>query len=159
MIRRSAWLRVGGHDQDLSGVADWELWWRLAKLGPFVFLDLPLTYYRVHEGQMTKNLYGMLREEVRARTLMARRVYPLLRRLALAPEEITNCVHSTRHFFYDYMMYYRRGRGLLYQVMQAIWQHTNEPKAWKLLFRSLIPNKWVEVTKSLWNRKFHKKEM
>lgn len=143
MVRRSAWLRAGGGDPHLSGVADWELWWRLAKLGSFAFLDFPLTFYRRHPGQMTKNLYNMLKEEVTARSLMHRRAYQLLRRLGFSSDTIGQVAAETRHFFYDYMIYHQRGTGAWREILLGLLRYTNELKAWKLFFRSLTPNNWI----------------
>lgn len=152
MVRRTAWLRVGGGDPFLSGVADWELWWRLAHLGPFICVSQPLTYYRLHPAQMTKNLYRMLREESRAKVLMARRVHRLLRRIGLSQEDISQSVLSTRHFLYDYILYYHRGVGSYQEIASAWLTHTNDLKLWKLLFRGLIPTAWISRLRKILTR-------
>ena len=53
---RKAFVRVGGFDLVYSIVADWDLWLRLSRVGPFLFVDEPLMDYRVANhniGQMS----------------------------------------------------------------------------------------------------------
>jgi glycosyltransferase involved in cell wall biosynthesis len=55
LLRRS-WLdRVGLFDESLRACEDWDLWLRLAKAGcTMVCIDRPVSLYRVHVGQMTR---------------------------------------------------------------------------------------------------------
>jgi hypothetical protein len=62
VVRRDALERVGGFDPQLSTAADLDLWIRLAALGDFGYLDEPLTRYRVHAGQMHRNIHLMARD-------------------------------------------------------------------------------------------------
>lgn len=55
LIRRSAWEAVGGVDERLHMVMDYDLWWRLFKqIGPLQFLDDFVAVNRVHSGTKTK---------------------------------------------------------------------------------------------------------
>jgi glycosyltransferase involved in cell wall biosynthesis len=58
LVRRSAMEQVGGFDEALRMGIDWDLWLRLSV--PFEFLCLPeeTYFYRVWEGQMSKNWRG-----------------------------------------------------------------------------------------------------
>lgn len=54
MVRRSAYLDVGGHQNKLSYMEDWHLISRIAKSYDLVFWDAPVLDYRQHPGQQTK---------------------------------------------------------------------------------------------------------
>lgn len=55
LIRRSAWELVGGVDQSLHMVMDYDLWWRLFKTaGPLYFLDAFVAVNREHADTKTK---------------------------------------------------------------------------------------------------------
>lgn len=56
LIRRDVASRVGGFDLDLSQCADWDMWIRLAELGPLDIVDEPLVRYRVHRANMSRNI-------------------------------------------------------------------------------------------------------
>lgn len=54
LIRRSAWEAVGGLDEDLHMVMDYDLWWRLYhKFGPLGFVDAEIAINRQHPGSKT----------------------------------------------------------------------------------------------------------
>nr|WP_265445844.1 glycosyltransferase [Flexivirga meconopsidis] len=48
VVRRSAYEQFGTFREDLPHAADWELWTRLARSGPVVFVDEVLAAYRKH---------------------------------------------------------------------------------------------------------------
>jgi glycosyltransferase involved in cell wall biosynthesis len=55
--------RLGGFDERLAQLADWDLWWRLAEVGTAVACDEPLVAYVVHPGSMLlTDGRGVLRE-------------------------------------------------------------------------------------------------
>jgi glycosyltransferase involved in cell wall biosynthesis len=55
LIRRTAWERVGGVDETLHMVMDYDLWWRLFKvIGPLQFVDAFVAANRDHEQTKTK---------------------------------------------------------------------------------------------------------
>jgi glycosyltransferase involved in cell wall biosynthesis len=43
-VRRSAFEQVGGFDETLPSCQDWDLWFRLGRLGEIAFIPRPLTY-------------------------------------------------------------------------------------------------------------------
>jgi glycosyltransferase involved in cell wall biosynthesis len=54
LIRREAWEKVGGVDQSLHMVMDYDLWWRLYKnFGSLEFLDVFVAVNREHETTKT----------------------------------------------------------------------------------------------------------
>jgi hypothetical protein len=53
MFRRDDALALGGLDETLWYTADWDLWLRLAQLGPVAWRPDPLAAFRVHAGSLT----------------------------------------------------------------------------------------------------------
>ncbi len=53
LIRRSAWEAVGGLDPALHMAMDYDLWWRLSKLGTPRFVDDFVAVNRVHRSTKT----------------------------------------------------------------------------------------------------------
>ena len=52
---------LGGFDESLSNMEDWELWIRLADRGPVASVDLPLVAYRLWPGSKSSGVDGMRR--------------------------------------------------------------------------------------------------
>ena len=56
LIRRSAWEKVGGLDENLHLAMDYDLWWRLYReFGPLLLLDEFIAVSREHPQTKTKN--------------------------------------------------------------------------------------------------------
>ncbi len=53
LFRKDAWLACGGMDENLWYTGDWDLWLRLAALGPIYYHDRPTTAFRIHRGSLT----------------------------------------------------------------------------------------------------------
>ena len=68
LVRRADLLAVGGFDPRADYAEDWDLWLRLARRGPFVFVDATLADFRVHPGRMTNAQHQTLDRLVGART-------------------------------------------------------------------------------------------
>jgi glycosyltransferase involved in cell wall biosynthesis len=69
VVRADVLSASGGFDPGLRHLADWDLWLRLADLGPPACVPVPLVAYRLHAGQATLDTTGMLAE---AKVLEAR---------------------------------------------------------------------------------------
>jgi GT2 family glycosyltransferase len=63
LIRRSAWEAVGGLDDSLDMCLDYDLWWRLSKLGPIGFLPELVASSRDHAATKTRGRQDRLYEE------------------------------------------------------------------------------------------------
>ena len=61
IMRRSAWLRVGPFDARLRNTEDWELYIRLAKLGPPACVPRPLVARRLHFSNATLDVSELVR--------------------------------------------------------------------------------------------------
>ncbi len=64
MIARAPFQQSGGFTSLLKGSEDWDLWLRLAQLGPFCAVDEPLTLYTVSNTGLSANADHMYREAV-----------------------------------------------------------------------------------------------
>jgi glycosyltransferase involved in cell wall biosynthesis len=76
MAERAPLERTGGFDRRLVNLADWDLWIRLAQIGPPSSTDEPLVGYRLHPGQSSLDVALILREvailEEKHRTMVDR---------------------------------------------------------------------------------------
>jgi glycosyltransferase involved in cell wall biosynthesis len=61
VVERAALAAVGGFDTTLPTAEDWDMWIRLGQLARPAVVERPLTAYRVHPGNMSKSIDGMLR--------------------------------------------------------------------------------------------------
>jgi glycosyltransferase involved in cell wall biosynthesis len=61
VVRREALLRAGPFDTRLRNTEDWELWIRLAKVGPPAWACRPLLAYRVHGSNSSLDIAEILR--------------------------------------------------------------------------------------------------
>ena len=56
LLRRDAFMTLGGFDTTLDGVEDWDLWLRASRVGTVVKLDWPLVRYRDTASGYSKQL-------------------------------------------------------------------------------------------------------
>ncbi len=63
VIRRSCLDRVGLFDETIFTPADWDMWLRLAEQFQAVFIDIPLTQYRITDNYIFNKLELAEREE------------------------------------------------------------------------------------------------
>jgi GT2 family glycosyltransferase len=54
LIRREAWEAIGGLDASLHMCFDYDLWWRLARVGPIGFVDTMVAASRDHSETKTR---------------------------------------------------------------------------------------------------------
>jgi len=66
LVRRDAWERAGGLDASLDMCFDYDLWWRLASLGPLGYIDRPVAATRDHGETKTRQRRRRYFEEARA---------------------------------------------------------------------------------------------
>jgi glycosyltransferase involved in cell wall biosynthesis len=59
LIQRTALAQIGGFDEDIWGVDDWELYLRLARLGRFVYRDRVALWYRRHASNASRDFSRM----------------------------------------------------------------------------------------------------
>jgi glycosyltransferase involved in cell wall biosynthesis len=62
IVRADALASVGPFDTGLRNNEDWDMWIRLARLGPPTWVRRPLVALRVHPGNASRNMDRMLQE-------------------------------------------------------------------------------------------------
>ena len=62
MVTREALLRAGGFDEQHRGSEDWQLWFRLSRMGEFCSVADPLTLYTVSTSGLSGNADHMMRD-------------------------------------------------------------------------------------------------
>jgi glycosyltransferase involved in cell wall biosynthesis len=53
VFRKDAWIACGGVDETLWYTADWDVWLKLAALGPVLYRDPVTVGFRIHPGSLT----------------------------------------------------------------------------------------------------------
>jgi glycosyltransferase involved in cell wall biosynthesis len=61
IVRRATWRRAGPFDTQLRNTEDWEMWLRLAKLGPPAYTPRPLIGRRLHASNSTLDIAEIIR--------------------------------------------------------------------------------------------------
>jgi glycosyltransferase involved in cell wall biosynthesis len=61
VVRRKMWEEAGPFDTRLLNTEDWEMWIRLAKLGPAACVPRPLVAYRVHGSNSSLDVAEIVR--------------------------------------------------------------------------------------------------
>jgi glycosyltransferase involved in cell wall biosynthesis len=61
VVRRTTLQRAGPFDTRLRNTEDWEMWIRLAKMGPPAWVCSPLMAYRVHASNSSLNVVEVIR--------------------------------------------------------------------------------------------------
>jgi glycosyltransferase involved in cell wall biosynthesis len=75
IVRRSTIQRIGGFDERLRLMEDWDLWLRcVIDGGRFAFFDspTPVALIRVHEGSASRRVSAMLTSEIQVRRKVAK---------------------------------------------------------------------------------------
>ncbi len=63
LVRRDYWLAIGGLDPAFQMDMDYDLWWRLIKVGPMGYLEQYVACSRDHDGTKTRNKQDIHFEE------------------------------------------------------------------------------------------------
>ncbi len=82
LIRRDTFLTVGGLNPELWGTDDYDLWFRLARLGRIARTEQPCLRYRVHADNASRNSLRMALNVLRVVSTNARLLPPAHRRRA-----------------------------------------------------------------------------
>jgi Glycosyl transferase family 2 len=53
VFRKDAWIECGGLDESLWYTADWDMWLKLAAIGPVYYHDVVTTGFRIHPASLT----------------------------------------------------------------------------------------------------------
>ncbi|OQY26343.1 MAG: hypothetical protein B6244_13890 [Candidatus Cloacimonetes bacterium 4572_55] len=67
MVKKESFIRAGWFDESFKTCGDYEMWLRMAALGmKFRYLPEPLTLYRMHEVNASRNVALMHRDRIKA---------------------------------------------------------------------------------------------
>jgi glycosyltransferase involved in cell wall biosynthesis len=113
MVRRDVLASTGVFDTDLSGSEDLDFWLRLARLGPFAYLDEVLTLVRRQGDNLSRTL-NYFRGQVRATRLMLERWG--------AEEEVRPLIRQRLGRCYWDLAYAEMMQGNYRQARLAYWQ-------------------------------------
>ena len=56
LVKKECFKKAGLFDENLESCEDWDMWIRIAKYYKFIFLEMPLTKYVIHSGQLSEDL-------------------------------------------------------------------------------------------------------
>lgn len=139
MARRAITDQVGRFDPSMSMGEDIEHFFRLLAVGRFVQVPEPLTYYRVHPGQMTGSPLKRLRGWKQTRKAILRHNTDRLVAAGLKPDRLW-AAHRDQVMLAFYRRQFAAARPLLWDY----WK--DHPTDWKVLVRYLVsclPARWV----------------
>ena len=130
-VRADVLRALGGFREDLGNGEDIELWLRLLTRGSFVQVPEPLTGYRQHGQQFTKNIAKKIFGSKEARRAMIDQHGEMLVRAGLARERLWDSYRND-----ILLVYFRRD---LAAARRLLWDYWHEhPRDWKLLKYALI---------------------
>lgn len=122
LIRTKALAEVGGFDQSLPAVEDWDMWLRLAQIYEFVAVPCPQILYRVYPNSMSSNVWKMEQGSLQI----------IERAFANAPESLQYLKREVLGSRYKYLTFkavegnLERKKGLA--ALRFLWQTIkNEP--------------------------------
>ena len=62
MLRKAAIMKAGFFDTSLRAASDWEMWIKIARLGPLAFINEILVFYRRHDKNESNSPHYIYRE-------------------------------------------------------------------------------------------------
>jgi glycosyltransferase involved in cell wall biosynthesis len=102
VVRADVLTRVGGFDPALHRTEDWDLWIRLARIGPPAAVESPLVAYRFHAGNRILDAESIVREP----EILAARYGMRIDRAAVLRRAAWVCLRRGSRF--DAIRYYAR---------------------------------------------------
>jgi glycosyltransferase involved in cell wall biosynthesis len=130
LIRAEALAEVGGFDESLPAVEDWDMWLRLAARYEFVCVPSPQILYRVSSSSMSSNVWKM----------EAGSLQVIERAFAVAPESLQHLKREVLGNRYKYLTFKavegtpERKKGLA--AVRFLWQMVRYDRS--MLLRSQI---------------------
>ena len=130
LIRAEALAEVGGFDESLPAVEDWDMWLRLAARYEFVCVPSPQILYRVSSSSMSSNVWKM----------EAGSLQVIERAFAVAPESLQHLKREVLGSRYKYLTFKavegtpERKKGLA--AVRFLWQMVRYDRS--MLLRSQI---------------------
>jgi len=98
LIRRSAWEEVEGLDESIQTCLDYDLWWRLSKIGKIGYLNQSVASARDHSQSKTRRLRKKVNDEAISILLRHRGMVPRNWCMANMLEGLEEDGHHRRFF-------------------------------------------------------------
>jgi glycosyltransferase involved in cell wall biosynthesis len=134
VVRRRVLDRVGLFDERFRYRGDWELWCRIARVAPFVFVPETLVDYRIHDSNIGNNTRKVRR--------FARDVLDKFEdELGLADAEVRACLRPARASFH-------RDHGMMALVDRDLDRARADLMA-ALAYQPIDPAVWVAILKTV----------
>ncbi len=145
LFRRSVVLEVGGYNERLTFVDDWDLWLKVARCHRILYVPEPLGSYRIHGGNATKEAVDEFFAD--ARTTFDELIdrdpdLPVSIRRVRANLDAWHAGH-----LYNLLMFPEARRAALVALRQI----PSQRMAWKVLLRSMLGPRlvgWVRNRRS-----------
>jgi glycosyltransferase involved in cell wall biosynthesis len=147
LMKCSCVRAVGGFDAAFVPADDWDLWLKLARLGPFVGVNDLLAVYRVHPGQQSKDAHQMFEatQAIRFKTMKSAPLSTLRHPKIFWNAASASCFARTRVPFYD------NARGA---ISRGDWREVR--RQMRGCFRRfplmVLTPQWLYILKRLWTR-------
>lgn len=93
LVNKDIALKIGGFNNELFPVADFDFWYRYSREMPMIYIDEPMAFYRISASQSTNNMVtDMINNiyEYRMRLIKAGKNNNCFTRLALEESRIEN---------------------------------------------------------------------
>ncbi len=137
--------------EDLAIGEDIDLWFRLVKGSRVAYIDEVLSYYRLHDQSITKNVEAALTGSIAAHSTNFQRARDLLS----MKEKATYQARISGQYFYLGFLYFREGRveeARKSYLRSLKWQF--KPKSAIALLKTFVPGKAVQAYRKLVARIF-----
>jgi glycosyltransferase involved in cell wall biosynthesis len=135
LVRRDALQAVGPFREDLGNGEDIEMSLRLLTRGRFVQVARPLCYYRIHEGQFTKNIYRKVIGGKNARAAMLAQHADRLVRAGLPADTLWDAYRND-----ILLVYFRRQFPAARYLLWNFWRdHPTDLQMLRYALLSLLP--------------------
>jgi hypothetical protein len=145
LFRRSVMLEVGGYNERLAFVDDWDMWLRVARCHQILYLPRPLGSYRIHGGNATKDAVDEFFADARITfdDLIARDP-----ELPVSPRRVRANLDAWHAGHLYNLLMFPEARQAAFRALGGVpWQR----KAWTILLRSMLGKRlvlWVRNRRS-----------
>lgn len=134
MVKRSVLDHVGIFDTRFKACENWDLWLRIVQAFSICYLDEPLTYYRIHSGNMSQNsdkIYENRRKVLEKHLLNSQD--------KTKPEHLTASVFNEHHRLYGLRLVEElRLSEARQEFIKALHYKFGDMQSHKMFFKTLL---------------------
>jgi glycosyltransferase involved in cell wall biosynthesis len=153
MTRRDVFLRIGGFNECLRYCEDRELWFRLLKAGRFIQIPLPLTYRRMHAGQMTENFDQIAVYLRKCRLLVMLQHGERLAAAGISPRQQHEDARKEYSNNLQILYFKRQFSAVRWLLWHYLWQYPSDLRMLKYALLSLFPARFFTAIRDKVNNK------